>query len=126
MKERTKADRQKTALQSLAHEGSNQDRPVLTIDYEKYAHFLEDSDLTEDQQQQFLETIWNIIVEFVSLGWGVHPLQQAQKPCGQLGDNSPKAALTAPDGLYLDQQFISENFLKAVDSVKESEPEGVE
>lgn len=126
MKERTKADRQKTASKSLAHEGSHQDRPVLTIDYEKYAHFLEDSDLTEDQKQEFLQTLWNIIVEFVSLGWGVHPLQQAQKPCGQLGENSLKASLTAPDRLNLDQQFITENFLKAADSVNESEPEGVE
>ena len=115
-----------TTRREQTHTETTDNRPVLTIDYEKYAHFLEDSDLTEEQKQEFLQTLWNIVVEFVSLGWGVHPLQQAQKPCGQLGDNSPKAALTAPDGLYLDQQFISENFLKAVDSMKESEPEGVE
>ena len=112
-----------TALTSCANESAN--RPVITVDYERYAHFLDEADLSEEQKREFLQTLWNIIVEFVSLGWGVHPLQQAQNPCGQLGENSLKTPLTAPNELYLDQQFISENFLKASDSVKESEPEGV-
>lgn len=49
-------------------------RPVITFDYERYAHFLEDDDLTDEQKRELLETLWNIIVNFVSLGFGVHPL----------------------------------------------------
>lgn len=103
----------------------SESHPVMTVDYERYAHFLEDADLTEEQKQEFLQTLWNIIVEFVSLGWGVHPLQQAQSPCGQVKENPSNTALTAPDTLYLDEQFISENFLKAADPEEESAPEGV-
>lgn len=51
--------------------------PALTIDYELYEQYLDDSDLSEAQKREFLETLWNIIVSFVDLGFGVHPLQQA-------------------------------------------------
>lgn len=50
---------------------------ALTINYDLYARYLEDSDLTEDQKREFIETLWNIIVSFVDLGFGIHPLQQA-------------------------------------------------
>lgn len=53
------------------------DRPCIIVDYEKYAHFLEDADLTDEEKQAFIHAIWSIITDFVSLGFGVHPLQQA-------------------------------------------------
>ena len=51
--------------------------PALTIDYALYEQYLDDSDLSEAQKREFIETLWNIIVSFVDLGFGVHPLQQA-------------------------------------------------
>ena len=51
-------------------------KPIVTLDYALYQHYLDNSDLTEKQRQEFLETLWNIIVSFVDLGFGVHPLQQ--------------------------------------------------
>ena len=58
--------------------------PALTIDYALYEQYLDDSDLTDAQKREFLETLWNIIVSFVDLGFGVHPLQQAASDgCGQ-------------------------------------------
>lgn len=87
-------------------------RPVLTIDYEKYEHFFEESDLTEAEKRAFIETIWSVIVSFVDMGFGVHPVQQAQEACGKLAKNPPKSALTAPDGLYL-RNDITRNFKDA-------------
>ncbi len=49
----------------------------LTLDCELYQGYLDNSDLTEEQKQEFIETLWSIIVNFVDLGIGVHPLQQA-------------------------------------------------
>lgn len=58
--------------------------PALTIDYALYEQYLEDSDLTDEQKREFIETLWNIIVAFVDLGFNVHPLQQAlSNGCGQ-------------------------------------------
>ena len=50
------------------------------LDYELYEHYLAECDLTEDQKREFLETLWSIIVGFVDLGFGVHPVQQV---CGE-------------------------------------------
>ncbi len=52
-------------------------RPALKLDVERYEKMLNDCDLTEEQRQEFLETIWTIIVGFVDLGYDIHPLQQA-------------------------------------------------
>jgi len=59
-------------------------RPALKLDVERYEKMLNDCDLTEEQRQEFLETIWTIIVGFVDLGYDIHPLQQASsEECGQ-------------------------------------------
>ncbi len=50
--------------------------PILQIDYEKYEQLLEEADLTEDEKREFITALWSIIVEFASLGFGVHPFQQ--------------------------------------------------
>lgn len=42
----------------------------------QYLHYLDDEDLTEEQKYEFLENLWNIVSEFVALGFNVHPLQQ--------------------------------------------------
>ncbi|MGB7433196.1 MAG: hypothetical protein WA921_12090 [Ahrensia sp.] len=65
-------------------EAQKENARTLTIDYALYAHYLENSDLSDEQKQEFLTTLWNLIVGFVDLGFGVHPLQQADPhPCGQ-------------------------------------------
>lgn len=61
-------------------------RPALTLDVALYESYLQDSDLTENQRQEFLETLWSIVVGFVDLGFGIHPLQQTGQGCGQDGN----------------------------------------
>ncbi len=56
-------------------------RPNLIIDWELYGEYLEEADLTDDQKREFIETLWSIMVSFVDLGFGIHPLQHA---CGQI------------------------------------------
>ncbi len=58
--------------------------PSLSIDWEVYASYLDENDLTDDQKREFIETLWNIVVAFVDLGFGIHPVQQA---CEQDGEN---------------------------------------
>lgn len=61
--------------------------PTLKIDIKKYEHFLKNSNATEEQKQELLETYWHIICEFVAMGFYVHPVQDAleddQPPCGK-------------------------------------------
>ena len=57
--------------------------PTLNIDWDAYLPFFEDEDISENDKQELIEALWSIVVSFVDLGFGVHPVQQA---CGQDDD----------------------------------------
>ncbi|WP_370335306.1 hypothetical protein [Parvularcula marina] len=61
-------------------------RSEITFDFERYAEHLADLDLTDDQAREMLAIMWDIMVQFVDLGFGVHPVQQS---CGQADETSP-------------------------------------
>lgn len=75
-------------------------RPSITLDVALYESYLEGSDLSEDDKREFLETLWNIVISFVDLGFEVHPVQLAQEDaklardeaCGQNPKDARKAA----------------------------------
>jgi len=72
-------------IDKTAKPGSTSHFKALTINYELYEKYLEDSDLTETQKRQFLDALWSIIVSFADLGFGVHPLQQVSSDtCEQM------------------------------------------
>ena len=115
---------EKKRLQQSGQEDLNRtapERPVITVDYEKYEHFLEDADLSEDQKREFLQALWQIIVGFVDLGFGVHPVQQAENACGQLRENGLKAPLEAADRVKCKSKSLSKTFEDISDL--ETEPE---
>jgi len=68
-------DNSKTLKQDAPNSISQ--RPSLTIDYDLYWHYLENSDLTDQQKRDFLDEMWSIIVFFVKFGFNVNPLQEA-------------------------------------------------
>ena len=68
--------------------------PTLEIDYALYEEYLDGSDLNDEEKREFLDVLWNIIVNFVDLGFGVHPVQQVQTACGQ---NKQKTASSKSD-----------------------------
>ncbi|MEM9619383.1 MAG: hypothetical protein AAF936_15620 [Pseudomonadota bacterium] len=84
--------------------------PTLGVDYELYAHYLEHSDASEEDKRALVETLWSIIMTFVDMGFGVHPVQQAQQACGQLQEILPKPALTAPDEVKYPHGYLGCNF----------------
>lgn len=51
-------------------------RPIVGVDVEKYKAFLDDPALSEAEKENFLQALWSIVVTFVDLGFGVHPLQE--------------------------------------------------
>lgn len=82
---------------------------VVEIDTAKYQTYLDDPSLDEATKQEIVEAIWSIILNFVDLGFEVHPLQEAHgpEPCGKLtrgvdgsavkdsNESKPVQALTA-------------------------------
>lgn len=49
----------------------------LHFDPAKFLQYVEEEDLTEEQATVLLRAIWDIIVAFVDLGFGLSPVQQA-------------------------------------------------
>lgn len=85
-------------------------RPILRVDVEKYQAFLDDTDLSETQKEQLIEALWSIIVSFVELGFGVHPVQEA---CGQLPETETERGKSDADALY-SKDGLSDDFKEAV------------
>lgn len=67
---------------------NNNPLPSLSIDWDLYGSMLEDSDLSEEQQRELIESLWSIVMAFVDLGFGIHPIQQV---CGEDEDNLAQA-----------------------------------
>lgn len=50
--------------------------PALTFDPSEFVSHLEGCDLNEAEQTELLNILWQIVVQFVDLGFGIHPVQQ--------------------------------------------------
>lgn len=90
---------------------SERTRPVVTVDYERYQHLLDEEELTEDQKREFLQAIWNVVVNFIDLGFAVHPVNQAQMACGKFNKTAVQRPNSASDPVYCDDQLITEETL---------------
>ncbi len=96
----------------MNNRGTKPDKPVITIDYERYEQFLEKSDMTDVQKQEFLQTLWEVITEFVSLGFGVHPLQSHENICGKAVKEGKATALLTPNVIGFPDKNLSKSFKK--------------
>jgi len=98
---------------AIRHTGAT--RPVITVDVPLYEQYLAESDLTEEEKHEFLQTSWKFICEFVMLGYGVHPLQQVEN--GR-GCSSGGGSLLTLDMLDLEDHQITEKFKDAAKTQK--------
>lgn len=72
-----------SALGFAANDGP---RRSVEIDVARYQKYLDDPSLSEGQKEEIIKALWSIMMAFVDLGFGVHPLQEAhgQEDCGKL------------------------------------------
>lgn len=125
MEDKNSKECKSTHTNTYRHRDTERSPPVITVDYERYAHFLDNVDWSEEEKAQWLQAVWNIIVEVVSLGWGVHPLQQIEKTCGQPRKTTLKPPITGLDQVLLGKDILTENFEDAVCLETDSAVEGV-
>ncbi|MEC7298102.1 MAG: hypothetical protein VXW43_05410 [Pseudomonadota bacterium] len=50
-------------------------RKQLKVDVEHYQNYLDNNEMSEEQKADFMSALWTVIVAFVDLGYGVHPVQ---------------------------------------------------
>ncbi|MBL4839072.1 MAG: hypothetical protein JKY34_16005 [Kordiimonadaceae bacterium] len=107
---------EQAALDYISH------RPVITVDYEKYSPLLNDPDLTEDQKREFLQAVWNVVVGFVDLGFGVHPIQQVQNSCGESMNFQEETTLFSNNSLNSKGTKLTDQFADATDHTEGGAP----
>ena len=73
--------------------------PALTIDWQLYASYLEESDASEAEKQALIESLYAIVLGFVDLGFGLNPLQQS----GDDGGKEPLRQIIASHALESDK-----------------------
>lgn len=70
----------KSGEESLSNKFDLSTKPTMKVDVERYQKYLDDSDMSAAEKEEFLQTLWQIMMSFVELGYGVHPLQEV---CGK-------------------------------------------
>ncbi|MBF9044970.1 hypothetical protein HKCCE4037_16630 [Rhodobacterales bacterium HKCCE4037] len=63
--------------------------PTLTVDWQLYANFFDESDLTDAEKREVIETLWSIVVSFIDMGFEV---RSPDAGCGQDADENPEVA----------------------------------
>ena len=58
-----------------------------TLALERYRHLLDDSELTEAQADELLAVLWNLMVQFVDLGFGVNTIPKYFGPFSDSMEN---------------------------------------
>ena len=84
-------------------------RPGLRVDVDAYQAYLEDTDLSDAQKREMIEALWSIVVSFVELGFGVHPVQEA---CGKLTEIEAESPKQDGDRVY-SKHGLNEEFGQA-------------
>lgn len=57
-------------------------RPSIGVDVDYYQGIIDDPEVSEDRKRELIEVIGGMLVQFIDLGFGVHPVQlaKAEKP----------------------------------------------
>lgn len=83
------------------------------FDPDRYRHHLDAFDLTGEQEDQLMHTLWNIMYTFARLGWGGDPVQLI---FAQIAENS---LIVGQDALEGSNNFKGRDCLKMKDGSDE-------
>lgn len=99
--------------------------PVLDFDASEFAHFLDDTGWSDEQKAEYITLVWNIVCEFVALGFNVHPVQQAKEPCGKLPENSAESASLEAGVVDSSHSDLIKTFMHLSGAQSDSESGGI-
>ena len=99
---------------------------ALTLDVALYQHYLDNSDLSDEDKHEFLHALWNLVCEFVMLGFEVHPLQQIpENACGKDAVSTGNTELFSPNMVDYKDQKLTDNFKTMTETPMVSDEGGV-
>ncbi len=66
-------------------------KPTVHFDPTEYMHYLEGMDVTDEQATEILRTLWDIMVQFVDLGFDVNTgAERNSQSVAKLDSETPK------------------------------------
>lgn len=101
-------------------------KPIITVDYELYAHHLEKSDLPLEQKVQFVQDISDIIGSLIALNYRVHPLEKFDNECGKAIEELTKSSFSNADVIDCKGSKVAEDFSRVANSNVAPSPREVE
>lgn len=81
--------------------------PTVLFDWQDWLPYLADSAATEDQKKELIETLWQIVLAFVDLGWEVKS-DGDSLPVGMSDQTIDLAALLEDAMVYLETDHTKE------------------
>jgi len=82
----------------------------LEFDVQEFMHYLDDTDLTDQEKREMIDSLWVIKCEFVALGFEVRPAKQAENACGKHSKNNGERASPSHSALYCKQSISTDHF----------------
>mgnify|MGYP000577602198 CR=1 FL=1 len=82
-----------------------------TADLSEFAPYLDDLELTENEQAEVLQTLWAIMCAFADFGFGIEPTQLI---CGWIEQDRDEAAMVSPDAVDCKNKPTTRTFNAAV------------
>lgn len=95
--------------------------PALILDPEKYRHILEGAGLSPEEEDEYLETVWAILLQAMLLGIR---LEEEAESCGQLGESAAAPPAAGADALQSKDSKCHSNFNEAADGFEAVEGSG--
>lgn len=77
-------------------ETTDQRSQALGFEADEFQRLIDDVNIPDEQKREFLKTLWNIVVTFVDLGFGMEATQQAMRPLIDIPPD-PKSFKTRPE-----------------------------
>ncbi len=94
----------------------------ISVDLDAYRSIFEDPDISDKDKDALLTALWSVVMSMVQIGWGVHPVQQAQAargrrdlPCGKVAALNPDGEADADGVVELSDQILIGVFEGAAD-----------
>lgn len=87
--------------------------PYVEFDPAEFVHFLAETGWTDEQKAEYAKLVWDIVCEFVAMGFGVHPLQQAQNSGGKLPEPGDEAPGQTPEMVHSSHGQLIKQFMRS-------------
>jgi len=92
---------------NAARAANSPPRRILEVDVDRFQSALDEADMSDEEKAEYLQIIWSVVLEFVDLGYGIHPInsvirddpEQPVQSFAKVAKGSPPRSPKCADGI---------------------------